>query len=33
MTTESTKETGVDSTQEQVEVRSGTVLRARREEI
>ena len=33
MTTESTKETGVDSTQEQVEVRSGTVLRARRQEI
>jgi len=33
VTTESTKETGVDSTQEQVEVRSGTVLRARRQDI
>ena len=33
MTTESTSETGGDSTQEQVEVRSGTVLRARREDI
>ena len=33
MTTESTDETGVDSTQEQVEVRSGTVLPARRQEI
>ena len=33
MTTESTSGTGRDSTQEQVEVRSGTVLRARRQDI
>jgi hypothetical protein len=33
VTTESTSETGVDSTQGQVEVRSGTVLRARRQDI